>query len=73
MAEDGVQKRSLVSYRDRLLGINGFHLEDSEDEEMLLDDQEDDEEDVEVHLEDMDPLCPVVPISMEERKEWCKL
>ena len=26
----------------------------------------------EVVVEEQDPLCPMVPISLEERREWCK-
>ena len=39
-----------------------------------MDDFQQDEEEVvaESQMEDLDPLCPIVSISMEERKEWYK-
>ena len=66
---DEVQKCNLISNRDKLLRINGYHLEDSEEENMILEDLDDEEEAVEESLEDLDPLYLIIPVSLDERKE----
>ena len=65
--ENNDRWRKLISYIDRMLRINEAHIVDSDQEDWM------DEEAEEVVLaKDQDPLCLIVPISLEERCEWCK-
>ena len=64
-------ERKIPLHRDRLLGINGSHNEHSDDEEMLPKEPKVKEK-VMVPQEDQDPLCPIILVMLEEKKEWCK-
>lgn len=63
-----------ASYKNMLLGVNGTKNNDSSSSNLEQWDVNDDsEEDMqEDEGEDLDPLCPKVPVTSEERKNLCK-
>lgn len=65
--------KSLVSYKSMLLGVNGVDNNSSSEEEDKWSDNTDSEDNMEdQENEEMDPLCPSITISTEERENLCK-
>lgn len=63
-----------VSYKNILLGVNGANQDiDSSDELDMWNSEDDSEDDMQDNdLETLNPLCPHIPITTEERKNPCR-
>lgn len=71
--QQNINNKQYISYKSMLLGVNG----DEDDHSSNLEGSESDEEDSgnEMHDNDinlLDPLCPFIPITTEERKNLCR-
>lgn len=62
-----------TSYKSMLLGVNGRDNDCCTEEMDMWDEEDDYEEDMQDEdFEDMDPLCPYIPVTTEERKRLCQ-
>lgn len=67
------KQEDATSYKNKLLGINGNETSDSSDEPKIWSgDEESDEELQDMDESQLDPLCPSIPVSTEERMKLCK-
>lgn len=62
-----------ASYKNKLLGINGIENDYTSDDLEIWENENETEDDMqEENEEEQDPLCPIIPVTFQERKNFCK-
>ncbi|XP_061336480.1 uncharacterized protein LOC133283612 [Gastrolobium bilobum] len=73
-SQPGSKQKSSISYRDKVIQLNGqkYSSPEEEDEWSISQREEEEAEDMDEAKEEDDPICPTYRVSKEQHKEDCK-